>query len=335
MRSASEYLFVAVLVLMLIPFQARAAAVSSSGPEIEEGYVQTADGASLFYQKVGRGRSVIVVPLRLYLFEDFKRLADSYTIISYDVRNRGRSSVVADGAKLTLTHDVEDIEAVRRHFRVAKINLVGYSYMGKVVVMYAMKYPRRVARLIQFGPVPMKFATEYPAHLTAGDEQTVLDPAEVAKVEELRKAGYDRINPKEFCERQWAVTRYRLVGDPSNVSKLGKGPCDWPNEWPVNFERHLRFHFTSAQRLDLTKEEVGRVLAPVLTIHGTKDRNAPYGAGREWALALPNARLLTVSGAAHQVFAEFPETVFPAIRAFLGGRWPERAEKVRKSNAER
>jgi pimeloyl-ACP methyl ester carboxylesterase len=38
---------------------------------------------------------------------------------------------------------------------------------------------------------------------------------------------------------------------------------------------------------------------PVLTIHGTKDRNAPYGSGREWAFNLPNARLLTIKGGAH------------------------------------
>lgn len=321
MRGASKSLAGAILVLLVVSIQA------SASQAIEEGYVKTADGASLFYQKAGRGARVVVVPLRLYLFEDFKRLADAHTVISYDVRNRGRSSAVADGSKLTLRHDVEDIETVRRHFRAAKISLVGYSYMGKVVVMYAMKYPRRVERLVQIGPVPMKFATEYPAELTAGDEETVLDAGEVAKIEELRKAGYDRSNPKEFCERQWAVTRYRLVGDPSNVSKLGKGPCDWPNEWPVNFQRHLQFHFTSAKLTDLTREEVARVRAPVLTIHGTKDRNAPYGAGREWALALPNARLLTVAGAAHQVFAESPETVFPAIRAFLAGKWPGNAIK--------
>jgi pimeloyl-ACP methyl ester carboxylesterase len=66
----------------------------------------------------------------------------------------------------------------------------------------------------------------------------------------------------------------------------------------------------------------------VLTIHGTKDRNAPYGSGREWAALLSNARLLTIRGAAHQSFVEFPEIVFPAIRAFLSGAWPDAAEKI-------
>ena len=39
---------------------------------------------------------------------------------------------------------------------------------------------------------------------------------------------------------------------------------------------------------------MARVRAPVLTIHGTWDRNAPYAGGREWALTLPDARLITV-----------------------------------------
>ena len=53
---------------------------------------------------------------------------------------------------------------------------------------------------------------------------------------------------------------------------------------------------------------------PVLTIHGTWDRNAPYAAGREWALTLPNARLITVEGAAHQVTADAPEIVVSGDR---------------------
>lgn len=102
-----------------------------------------------------------------------------------------------------------------------------------------------------------------------------------------------------------------------------------PNEWPVNLARHFQYLFTSVQRLEISKADVARVSIPVLTIHGTKDRNAPYGAGREWGLLLPNERLLTVEGAAHQVFAEFPEIVFPAIRTFLQGGWPAKAEKVK------
>lgn len=71
-------------------------------------------------------------------------------------------------------------------------------------------------------------------------------------------------------------------------------------------------------RFDLTAADLEALALPVLTIHGTKDRNAPYGAGREWARSLPNARLLTVEGAAHQVWMDRPE-VLGQIREFLEG----------------
>lgn len=302
--------------------------LQSSG-SFEEGYVPIDGGLRLYYRKIGSGSRVIIAPLRLFLFDDFKRLGDSFTVISYDTRNRGYSSPVQDGARLTINDDIEDIERVRQHFGVKKFSLVGYSYMGMGVVLYAMKYPRYVERIVQLGPVPLKFGTKYPVSLTANDERPVPDRAEMAKLEELRKAGYDQSNPKEFCERQWQVTRFMLVGNPANVEKLGRGVCDMPNEWPVNLARHFQYSFTSVQRLEISKADVARVSIPVLTIHGTKDRNAPYGAGREWALMLPGARLITIEGAAHQSFSEFPEIVFPAIRIFLKGGWPAQAEKVK------
>ena len=78
----------------------------------------------------------------------------------------------------------------------------------------------------------------------------------------------------------------------------------------------------------MPRERVARLQKPVLTIHGTSDRNAPYGAGREWAYLLPDARLVVLQGAAHQAFAERPEDVRPAIDEFLQGEWPASAEKV-------
>jgi hypothetical protein len=55
-------------------------------------------------------------------------------------------------------------------------------------------------------------------------------------------------------------------------------------------------------------------------------------AGREWALTLPNARLLTIKEGAHQSFDEFREIVVPAVRGFLEGNWPEGAERVTSLN---
>ena len=114
-----------------------------------------------------------------------------------------------------------------------------------------------------------------------------------------------------------------LVGDTNSVEALGPGLCDLPNQWPMNLARHMEQQFgNSIRKLDVPRERVARLQTPVLTIHGTSDRNAPYGAGREWVDLLPNARLMTLPGAAHQVVCRTPEVVRPAVAEFLRGTGP-------------
>ena len=87
-----------------------------------------------------------------------------------------------------------------------------------------------------------------------------------------------------------------------------------------NVMKHLKENILpSIQNLNLSAEEVAKVNAPVLTIHGTRDRQAPYGGGREWVLMLPNARLVTIENAAHVPWIEAPARVFGSIKTFLDG----------------
>jgi proline iminopeptidase len=248
------------------------------------------------------------------------------------MRGRGRSDAISDEQRPNIVgihQDVKDVERVRKHFNFPKISLIGYSYLGLMTVMYAMENPDRVERIIQLGPVPLKFGTQYPREYTTSDRLVDIgaDAAAVAEVEKMRNGDYYKTNPRDYCEKEWAVMRYRLVGNPANVDKLGKSKCDMPNEYPANLEKHFQHSFVSVQKLDIPREKVAALKIPVLTIHGTLDRNAVYEAGREWSTILPNGRLLTVIGAAHQSWADAPEIVFPAVDEFLKGRWPKDAAK--------
>ena len=303
-----------------------AAALDLAVPDT--GFVAGPDGVKLYYERIGGGAKTLIVPGRLFLARDLAPLAGRYTIILYDMRNRGRSSRVEDGALLTIQKDVEDLEAVRRHFKVEKFVPVGYSYLGFMVVLYAMAHENRVERLVQLGPVPRKFGTEYPASLQHRDSVPVIDSAAAARIDSLSKTEWAKDHQMELCEEERRAFSVRLVGDPSHAARL-MDPCAMPNEWPASLERHFEFHFGAVQKLDVPREAVAQVRAPVLTIHGTWDRNAPYAAGREWAMTLPNARLLTVEGAAHQVTADAPDIVIPAIETFVSGKWPANAEQVK------
>jgi len=306
-----------------------ATATAAPTPEVTEGFVTAESGVELYYVKTGRGAQTVILPARLFTFDDLRWLAERYTLISYDMRNRGRSSRIEDLSKISLQADVADLEAIRRHFAAEKVHLIGYSYLGLMVMLYALDHPQHVDRIVQLGPVPLKFGTEYRGEYVANDRQQVIDQNGGPRLRELRASNYHTTHPREYCEEEWRVVRFMLVGDPQRVDRLGPGLCDLPNEWPANLSRHMERHFVgSVQKLDVPRERVAQLQNPVLTIHGTSDRNAPYGAGRDWVYLLPNARLVTLQGAAHQAFAERPEAVRPAIDEFLRGRWPATAEKV-------
>jgi pimeloyl-ACP methyl ester carboxylesterase len=170
----------------------------------EEGMVDGADGVRLHYSKIGSGKTVLIIPAELFLFDDFKQLADQATVIAYDMRNRGRSARTPLD-KVSIQADVRDLEAVRRHFNVDRFVPVGFSYLGLMVALYALDHPERVERMIQMGPISMVANTEYPKELTHGDDDVAAPDAVVKQWREMRAAG------TLSCEVDAKVMQYVLA----------------------------------------------------------------------------------------------------------------------------
>jgi proline iminopeptidase len=292
--------------------------------EARPGWVATADGVRLRYDAVGSGAHVVLIPHGFELRADFERLAsEDRTLVFYDARNRGRSDTVEDTTRISIDADVADIEALRRAFEAEQVSLVGYSVYGLITALYAIQHPDRVRRLVQLGPVPITFDPE--RYHTA---PSAVDSSARARIAELEAQGMPAERPEEFCRLRWEVVKADLVGDPAAVARIRPTDCTLRNEWWLNFQRHLRHHFGSVLRLELDRERIRATPVPVLTIHGTLDRNASYAGGREWAATFPQARLLTIEGAAHRSWIDDPDAVLGAVDAFLDGEWPEGAEEV-------
>lgn len=289
---------------------------------LEEGFVDAEGGAKLYYRKLGRGPVTLVAPLDFVWFDDLAQFADIATVITYDPRGRGRSSK-ADPATRSAAQDVADLEAVRAQLKIESFALLGYSYAGKIVAMYAAAHPGHVQRVIQIGPVG-NTPTDVPMKL---DLKELGVPEEAAKrYAELRQAGAMEKSPQEFCEAQWNVIRHNFVADARHASRLTSAACALENEWPVNFNRGMAV-FWPTLKPPMSADALKKIAMPVLTIHGVKDRNVPLADGRAWVAALPDARLVTVENAAHAAWVDDPVTVFSAIRHFLRGEWPLGSEK--------
>jgi pimeloyl-ACP methyl ester carboxylesterase len=201
-----------------------------------ESYITTEDGVRLFVQKIGTSPKVVIVPNAAYTFADFKYLAVDRTMIFYDLRNRGRSDSINDASKLKrgIEHDVEDLEAIRRQFDIRVIDVIGHSYLGMVVALYAMRHADRVGRVVQIGAVQPEIGKRYPEHLTGADSIMV----EVsAKMMQLQKEA-SSTDPVEFGRRMWSVMRQLYVTDPADADKVAWSVDHLPNESLFNVMKH-------------------------------------------------------------------------------------------------
>ena len=84
-----------------------------------------------------------------------------------------------------------------------------------------------------------------------------------------------------------------------------------------------RFTFPSLGDWDWTTS-LRDATAPTLIIHGELDP-LPIESARQWAVALPNARLLELKGIGHFSYVEAPDAFFAAVDRFLRGEWPDGA----------
>jgi proline iminopeptidase len=259
------------------------------------------------------------VPGAIYLEYEFERLAHpSRTLILYDQRGRGKSSAVADVSRFSMDFEIADLEALRQHLGKEKVSLIGWSYLGGLVVLYASQYPEHVDRIVQIGPIPPTFEYFQQASATPIDEDIM------ARFAELQEEGLAESDPERYCTEYWNTYMEVIFFDPVKISMFRSDKCKCENEMPANATRQLGAIIGSLGQWDW-REMVRGLEAPVLTVHGDSD-TLPLEGSRVWARSLHDARLFLVHEAGHLPFVEQPEVFYPAVDTFLKGEWPAGAE---------
>src|SRR6476661_5607685 len=119
--------------------------------------------AELYSREIGQGPAIVVLHGgpdfdHTYLLPDLDRLSDSYRLIYYDQRGRGRSAQGVKPEDVTLASDIADLDEVRQHFKLNSVILLGHSWGTVLALEYALRYPGRVSRLILMNPAPASAA---------------------------------------------------------------------------------------------------------------------------------------------------------------------------------
>lgn len=295
-----------------------------SGPAVREGFVPLEDGTRLFYRRLGEAGEAIVFPNGFHLLDDFAWLAQRHTLIAYDLRHRGRSEGPPPGPEARgILDDVADLFWVRRHLGLHRFHLLAHSYVSVLAALFAVKYPAWLQRVILLGPPPPEAGKQYEPALAHSDHVLAEAMAHLAELSRTRALE----DPQAYCERVWSILQPIYVADPKLANRIHWGRCELANERSF-MDYWSRVLYPSLQALHFSPADLARAALPFLVIHGRLDRSSPYGAGRDWAARLPEARLLTVDNAAHAPWIEAPGVVCDAIGTFLDGRWPPGAEAV-------
>jgi len=289
-------------------------------PFVSESYVLVDEGVELRLKKVGNGPDTVVIPLAIYFEYEFEKLIDeSRTLVFYDVRGRGRSSAVSDTSKLGMDFEISDLEALRSHLGKERISLIGWSYLGAMVVLYAAQYPGHVDRVIQVGALAPS------AKIQKRATSTPIDSESQALLDKLREEGLDKTDPEQFCEEYKNIYMRRIFYDPSKISLFLSDRCKCENEMATNMAAKLDAVINSIGQWNW-KVNIRDLNVPVLAIHGAQDPSCPLDGARTWTSWLRNARIVVIPEAGHMPFVEQPELFYPSVDVFLKGEWPESAE---------
>lgn len=281
-----------------------------------EGTVTVEKGVDLYYRIIGSAPDTLVMlhggpgfGLN-YFAPDLLPLAAHYTLLFYDQRSAGRSTLVTDTTRLTEDYMVRDLEAVRRHFGLERVTLVGHSWGPIIAGLYAREHPDRVARMVMIDPAG-------PAN--AFQPESPVPP----ELQETLQAYAETWREKRSIPACWPVMRlYYRNFFPSRLDarRMWGDICNAPQETLLSPARNYHFVKMTGRDFDI-REGLDAVTAPTLVLHGNKDV-LPMSGAQAWVDALPNARLFAMPGSGHWPQVDNPDVFFSAVNAFLQGVWP-------------
>jgi len=290
----------------------------------QTGWVTTSDSARLYYRVIGHGADTIIAIHggpgmdQETIFGDFTVLGEKHTVIFYDQRGGGRSTLPTDTTTLVAARQVQDLDELRRHFGVARVTLVAHSYGPLLAASYAIAHPANVKRMVFFGPVPPRRGTFWQRFGQSVNAR--LDSTQRAT---MSAAGRRMADPagdtRQACRDYWALGLRPRLAEPDRTLPLIRSDMCGSDPAGIRYGNRIgnRVIMGSYGDWDL-RPQLRTLNVPTLVVHG-EEESIPMDLVEEWVTSLPHARLFRVPRAAHFTYAERPELVWPAVERFLAG----------------
>ncbi|HET9622740.1 MAG TPA: alpha/beta fold hydrolase [Kofleriaceae bacterium] len=283
----------------------------------ENGHTFQAPGATIYVEVLGKatGAPLVVVnggPGFDHTYEHvampgmssaWDLLARQRKVVFYDQRGNGKSGALKPGQSCTLADQIADLEALRAHLGVEKIDLLGHSWGGFLVMAYAARHPEHIRHLITVDSAAPRWADTvtlfkdiFPEGQARADSFAFADAMGDA---EASTAGL-----REYF--QWLF----YAPDKRDVFSQAVGPGVFTKAVNEAVEHDV-------QRFDLTPE-LAKFRFPTMVITGRYDINVAPSVAYKMHKAIPNSRFVVFEKSGHLPFFEEPEAFTRQLEGFLG-----------------
>jgi pimeloyl-ACP methyl ester carboxylesterase len=275
------------------------------------------DGTGLSYRVMGSGPPLVCLPGGPGLTPDYLRdlggLAGQRQLVLLVNRGTGESAAPEDPATYRVDRMAEDVEALRAHLSLARMDLLGHSAAANLAICYAARYPGRLAHLVL---------------LTPG--LRALGIGDAADDEWLR--ALRRRSAEPWFEESYAAMTAWSDGDDGDDNRRKAGAffygrwdraaaAHWEHE--VNLERRAPdaeagYYRDGAFDPAATRAALARLDVPVLVYAGGADFGPTPEQAAEAVGLFPQGKLIVQPGAGHMPWVDDPAFFTSAIAGFLG-----------------
>ncbi|MEO3780917.1 alpha/beta hydrolase [Micromonospora sp. B11E3] len=245
------------------------------------------------------------------------------SLVLLDLRGTGESAAPADPASYRCDRQIEDVEALRVHLGLDRLDLAAHSAGAALALLYAARHPDRVARLTLINPSPR------PVGLDVADS----DRRELAELRQGEPwfpdafAAFARIWSGEAAAADWTA-----------ITPFTHGRWDAASQAHAAREASQRnadaaavYYSAGALDPEAVRSAAARLRARVLLVAGEYDVALPPKRAAEYAGLFPHAELAVQPGAGHDSVESRPRPARPRP----GGDVPSRPRFARANHKTR
>jgi pimeloyl-ACP methyl ester carboxylesterase len=243
---------------------------------------------------------------------DLGGLTAHRALVRLDLRGTGESAVPADPATYRCDRQVDDVEALRAHLGLERIDLLGHSAGGTLAVLYAARHPDRVGRLALVTPSPRPVGLE----ISDADRRAVAERRRGEPWFPDAFAAFERIWAGAPTEADWAEINPFTHGrwDAGVEARVAREAGE------KNPEAAAAYYADGAPDPAGTRAALARLDAPVLVVAGGYDVGLPPDRAVAYAALFGRGETAVLPGGGHYPWADDAAWFVRTLAAFLTWR---------------